>query len=84
MMAKIGITINLVSIVALITFLIHYMLNLPISKGSVETVSIVGGDSGPTTVFLTAKVDHTILILGFYFLIVFMFNLYSFVRMRAR
>jgi len=84
MMKIIGITINLVSIVALISFFILYLLNLPISKGSVESVSIVGGDSGPTTIFLTAKVDHTILIFGLYFLIVFVFNFYSFVRMKTR
>ena len=82
-MKAVGIIINLAGLIAIFAFFIFYILNFHVSTESFETVRLIGGDNGPTTVFLTAKINHTFLIFPFLFLAVFAFNLYYFVRMKG-
>jgi len=62
-----GIIINLAGLIAILAFFIFYLINLHISTESFETMKLIGGDHGPTTVFLTEKVNHTFLISHVYF-----------------
>jgi len=78
-----GIIINLAGLIAIFAFFIFYLLNFYIMTESFETVKLIGGDHGPTTVFFTAKINHTFLLFPFLFFAVFAFNLYYFIRMKA-
>ncbi len=78
-----GIIINFAGLIAIIVFFVFYILNFHISTESFEAVRLIGGDNGPTTVFLTAKINHTFLIFPLLFLAAFAFNLYYFVRKKG-
>jgi Na+-transporting methylmalonyl-CoA/oxaloacetate decarboxylase beta subunit len=39
-----------------------------------EFVRIIGGENGPTSIFLTVKINHKYLIFPFGFLAIFIFN----------
>ena len=78
-----GIIINLAGLIAIFVFFTFYKLNFHMLTESFETVRLIGGDNAPTTVFLTAKINHTFLIFPFLFLAVFAFNLYYFIRKKG-
>jgi Na+-transporting methylmalonyl-CoA/oxaloacetate decarboxylase beta subunit len=72
-MKAIGVSLNIICIIALIIFLISYFSSI---NESPEFVSVIGSEDGPTSIFFTAKINHTFLIAPFCFIIVFVFNIW--------
>ena len=76
MMKVTGITLNLTSIAAIIAMVVYNFLNISELDGARDLVSIIGSENGPTTIYLTAKVNRYFLIVPACFLIVFVFNIW--------
>lgn len=76
-MRIIGIVLNMVGLVATIFVLTTKFLNI-------GSIGFVGGDDGPTAVFITPNLNHSVLIIILFFLLVFAFNIYSFIRKKQR
>jgi len=79
-MKELGLTINFIGIVFVVLFLFFYFANFPSIYEREEFVRIIGGDHGPTSVFLTAKINHKYLVFPFGFLAIFIFNFYYFYK----
>jgi len=72
-MKIIGLITNLTGVLATLCLFIIYFANI-------GSVSLIGGDNGPTTLFLTAKMNYGTLLIAFFFFLVFVFNVCCFAR----
>ena len=74
-MKVIGISINLIGMIAIIA--ISSLLTMNESIGS---VSLTGGENGPSSVFLTAEINHKLIIIPLCFIAIFGFNIWFFMK----
>lgn len=72
-MRIVGIALNLIGLVAAIFVLAIQFLNI-------GSIGLVGGDGGPTAFFITPDLNRGVLIIILFFLFVFAFNTYSFIK----
>jgi len=68
-----GIVLNTIGLVGTIFVLITRFLHI-------GSIGLVGGYDGPTAVFISPDLNQGVLIITLFFLFVFAFNVYSFIR----
>lgn len=76
-MKIIGIVSNLIGLIGTMVLIATYLADRP-------SVSLIGGDNGPTTIFITAKINYFGLIVILFFFLTFAFNVYSFLRLKTK
>lgn len=76
-MKIIGIVSNLIGLIGTMVLIALYLADNP-------SVSLIGGDNGPTTIFITTKINYIGLIVILFFFLTFAFNVYSFIRFRMK
>lgn len=75
-----GIILNVLGIIILFVLVINYFSNLHTMTEHLNSIAINGRDDGPTSIFYTAKISRTLLILLSGLISIFVFNVIAFIR----
>ena len=78
-MRIVGIILNVLGIIILFVLVVNYFSNLHTMTEHLNSVAINGRDDGPTSIFYTAKISRTLLILLSGLLSIFLFNVIAFI-----